>query len=506
MKAGLKAGLKTGLLRTSPVRGLVGLALFALGAVSLLPALRAQNAGPDPAPPSGGRAVRLSSVDGRVQISQGNQTLADPALANTPLFEGTQVTTLDDGKAEIQFEEGSIARVSPNSSLTLTTLKPDDGAAGTEITMNGGLGYFELQAGSDPGHIVVRFADATVTVSGFTVIRVDMDNPPGELAVFSGNAHLERDGAVSLDLHGGESVALSATNPSQYNLAESIEPDSWDAWNSDRDQALNADESDRTAATNSFANSQNPAWSDLDANGNWYDVPGQGYVWSPYDASEPGWDPYGNGDWMYNPAFGYTWISGDSWGYMPFSCGMWNFYSGFGWGWAPGMGPCMPWWGGGVFVPNIGFGPPGYFPPRMPRRPPVHPPTRGGRNGPYPLIAVNKRPPSGGRGSMPHDRNVSATIAGHVVMPLHALSPRPQYDHSASTFVNRGAPGAPGVRAPNGVYAGGVGVANRPAPRPSGASPHVSAPPSHASAPASHPSGGGGGGASHGGGGGGSHH
>jgi hypothetical protein len=494
MRTNMRRELHEGLSRMLP-GSLVGLALFALGALSLSLALRAQDAGSAP-----GRAVRLSSVDGRVQVTQGNQMLADPALPNTPLFEGTQVTTLDDGKAEIQFEEGSIARISPNSSLTLTTLKPDDGAAGTDITMNSGLGYFELQAGSDPGHIVVRFADATVTVSGFTVIRIDLDNPPGELAVFSGNAHLERDSALSLDLHGGESVALNATNPSQYNLAENIEPDSWDAWNSDRDQALNAEESDRTAATNSFANNQNPAWSDLDANGNWYNVPGQGYVWSPYDASAPGWDPYGNGDWMYNPAFGYSWISGDSWGYMPFSCGLWNYYSGFGWGWAPGVGPCMPWWGGGVFVPNIGFGPPGYLPPRLPRRPPVHPPVRGGRIGAYPLVAVNKRPPSGGPGTMPRDRNVSATIAGHVVMPLHALSPRPQYDHSASAFVNRGSSSsaALGVRTPNGGYTGAAGAASRPAPKPSGGSPHVSAP-SHASAPppASHPSGGGGGGAHH---------
>ena len=35
---------------------------------------------------------------------------------------------------------------------------------------------------------------------------------------------------LSLDLHGGESVALNAADPNIYNLAETIEPDSWDAW------------------------------------------------------------------------------------------------------------------------------------------------------------------------------------------------------------------------------------------------------------------------------------
>ena len=102
----MKSGWKG--LRLSGV-GLLGLAAVSLVLVLIgaAPVLRAE----DPAAPA--RAVRLSSVDGRVQISQGGQMIADPAVANTPLFEGTQVVTTDDGRAEIQFEEGSIARISP---------------------------------------------------------------------------------------------------------------------------------------------------------------------------------------------------------------------------------------------------------------------------------------------------------------------------------------------------------------------------------------------------------
>lgn len=430
-----------GVILKRPHAASLALAAFSVGLALAAPALLAADSDSGDSDPSGARAVRLSSVEGRVQVIQGDQVLADPAVANTPLFEGTQIVTMDDGRAEVEFEEGSIARLSPNSSFTLSVLKPDDGVSGTEITMDSGLGYFELQAGAQPGHIQVRFGDSVVTSSGYTILRINLDNPPGELAVFSGNAHLDRGGAVSLDLHGGESVALNAENPGQYNLSESIEPDSWDTWNSDRDQALNGEASSRTAATNSFANSANPAWSDLDANGNWYDVPGQGYVWSPYDASTPDWDPYGNGNWMWTPQYGYMWISGDSWGYMPFNCGMWNYYGGFGWGWAPGAGACNPWWGGGGFYPIfIGFGPPGYLPPRLPHRPPPRAPIHPGRRkGPYPLIAVNKRPASGfGSSSALHAHNVSATINGHVVMPLHPLSPRPQYDHTSTAFANRG--------------------------------------------------------------------
>ena len=180
------------------------------------------------------------------------------------------------------------------------------------------------------------------------MVRLMDDMPPGELAVFSGNVHLERGDALQLDLHGGESVALDAADAKQYNLAETVQPDSWDSWNSDRDQILNGEYSDKTPATASMNSYGGEGLGDLDANGNWYNVPGQGYVWSPYDAQAggAGWDPYGFGHWVFYPRAGWVWVSGYQWGYAPFQCGLWNFYDNFGWGWMPGSG-CSPWGGFG---------------------------------------------------------------------------------------------------------------------------------------------------------------
>ena len=72
----------------------LAVAALALAAQALAPASWADDA----AAPA--RAVRLSSVDGQVQLSTGNQVLADGAVANTPLFEGTRVVTSDDGRAQ----------------------------------------------------------------------------------------------------------------------------------------------------------------------------------------------------------------------------------------------------------------------------------------------------------------------------------------------------------------------------------------------------------------------
>ena len=171
--------------------GLLSVAAILLSWLALTPTLRADDAQP-PA-----RAVRLSNLDG--QLAQGKQVLAPSAVANTPLFEGTVISTGDDGRAEVQFEDGSVARLSPNSSMTLTALRGSGANGVAEITLESGLGYFELQGAGQSGEIKVEFGDSVVAPSGFSVLRISMDTPPGELAVFSGNAHLERGSAVTVE-------------------------------------------------------------------------------------------------------------------------------------------------------------------------------------------------------------------------------------------------------------------------------------------------------------------
>lgn len=519
----------------------MGLAFLSAAVLTLgLAASAQEDAAPTP-PPSGPqpRAVRLSSVEGQVQLAQGNQILATQALANTPLFEGTQISTSDDGRAEIQLEDGSVARISPNSSLTLATLGMQGNVTDTELVLNSGLGYFEIQGDSPTAHTRIRFGDSVTAASGFTVLRVNLDYPPGDVAVFSGNAHVDSGNTLSVDMHGGESVKLNGPDSGNYVLSESIDPDSWDAWNSDRDQVLTSQEADRTQATNNLPDNSNPAWSDLDANGNWYNMPGQGYVWSPNEAASAGWDPYGCGSWMWTPRFGYMWVSCESWGYMPYASGSWNFYDGLGWAWAPGLG--VPWWGGAGWGFNIGVAPIRYRPPHRPIGGP-HPgnPIRlGGRYQPYPVVAVNRIPSA--PTAMPlRPRGAPVSVAGNTLQPMRPLAPRPTYDHEGGIAVMHGGAVTYGGARPPVHYGGAQGFTSngghpgywtppsnmpRPMPRSSGftgySAPHVSAPPSRpmSSAPASHPSGGysggaphagggggGGGGAPHGGGGGGSHH
>jgi hypothetical protein len=428
---------------------LAGVAALALAFVCLDGTSQAQSAVQPGEQGTGqpARAIRLSFIDGQVRLSQGDQVLADQAVVNTPLLEGMQLATSDNGKAEIQFEDGSVVRIPPDSSLAISALRGSGSGADAELTLNGGLAYFELQGGYQNGKINIHFANSTVTTSGFTVLRIDMDRAPGQVSVFSGNAHLDsNNGALEIDLHDGESVALNGTDPSRYDMAESIEPDSWDGWNSDRDQVLTTEAASQTGAPANMGQNQNPAWNDLDANGSWYNVPGQGYIWSPYDAANAGFDPYGYGNWMYTPGYGYIWASGYPWGYLPFQCGAWNFYNNFGWGWAPGIGGCSPWWGMGFYGgPNFGYVPPGY---RVIPRPilPRHP-----INGhPVPVVAVN-HPVTVVHGSpLPvRNGNKPVVIAGASVHALQPLPSQPAYNHPPTMIVgtahaNNGVTPAPG--------------------------------------------------------------
>jgi hypothetical protein len=417
-----------------------------------------------------------------VQVVQDGQVIADPAYANLPLFEGAQIIAGDEGRAEVQLEDGSLVRLSPNSTITFSVMQQQGSGTRTEVVVNHGLAYFELEPSNGDHSLRVNYGTTSFAATSFSVVRVIADQPPGEMAVFSGNVHLERGNAMQVDVHGGESLSLNASDGSGYEIRESIDQDSWDSWNADRDQLLNAQATQKTAAADSFVNGVGAA--DLDANGTWYPVPGEGYVWSPYDAQGQGagWDPYGYGNWTYYPNAGYLWISGYPWGYAPYNCGAWNFYNTIGWGWAPGGG-CSPWWnggagyggypGGGGWWYNIGRVPHGYQPPRRPSPGPIHPhpinPVTPVRHMGPPSIAVDRRQPGSGTVAVGGPRpSQPVNIGGHIVEPLRPVNPRPAYGQNpVGLSGNSGRGPVYGVPTGNTGHSGYVPQPSRPIQSPS---------------------------------------
>ena len=366
--------------------GVLGAALAA-GAVQIATSVpaRAQETDSETAQDShSGRAARLTFAQGAVTVATSSAPGEQPAQTNLPILAGTHLSTGDDGQAEIEFEDGSVVRLTPNSTLSLDVLTVDSsGTFTSSATLLHGLAYAELRASSQYHYTLVADGQVLSPVENVTV-RISFDEPPARFTVLDGAAEISpASGGSSRELRAGETLTTSDAASGEYTITQGIADESWDAWNTDRDNAAAAENTDATAVRDGYAGAQGYGWADLDANGTWYDVPGQGQVWQPTAAfQDAGFDPYGFGSWVWYPNAGYVWASGYPWGWTPYHCGNWNFFSGFGWGWSPASGcGALGWtfWGGGRPV-NIIYGPSGYRVPVVPRPHPgpVHPilPTR----------------------------------------------------------------------------------------------------------------------------------
>src|SRR6266702_1005394 len=364
------------------------------------------------------RAARLTYLQGTVTISQVDNTAGEPAQLNMPLLKGVQLSTGQDGQAEVEFEDGSVVRLTPNSVLSLDSLAVDsDDVFTTDLTLLHGLAYLELRATPQYRYSLSAGGDVVSPVENAT-IRVDFDESPAIFSVLDGTAHVERIGpntssdnaGYQTDVRAGESLRGDPADPNRYFLTQVIAGETWDQWNQELDNAAAAEAANSTSVRDNYAGAQGYGWSDLDANGSWYDVPGQGQVWQPQAAvDDSAFDPYGNGAWVSYSGTGYVWASAYPWGWTPYRCGNWSYMPGFGWGWLPGSGCGGRGWGfaGGGRPVNIVLGPSGYKPIHVPNgghspaRPilPVgmtsHPrsePSRSGEHGPRQIAGMTVRP------------------------------------------------------------------------------------------------------------------
>src|ERR1700687_3096679 len=105
------------------VLGLAALAML-LGAV---PAGAADNSY------SYARIVRLSLVSGDVQVVRAAEAKWEPALMNMPIQQGFTVGT-NEGRAEVEFENGGALWLGENSVLQFTELALSNGGRITKVT------------------------------------------------------------------------------------------------------------------------------------------------------------------------------------------------------------------------------------------------------------------------------------------------------------------------------------------------------------------------------------
>ncbi len=327
--------------------------------------------------------ARLSDVEGSVRLvrvgpaqpaaqpaAQGTGQIPPPppadevfrqATVNMPVLAGMKIETGDDGRAELEFNDGSIARLTPNSVVALVSLD----AHGEQLRAVRGLSYYELP-GQSISVLSVEAGPDQVRLEPNTLLRADLDSAPYQVGVLRGSAHFNNPALdIGFEVNTGETASLDPTSPTAYDLKQDLAQNSWDAWNSDRDSTLAQLADGETNARVGNGGQDSEAWNDLDYYGSWYNVPGAGMAWAP-DGVDASFDPYGQGAWGYYSGIGYTWVSSYPWGWLPYHCGGWSYFNGFGWGWQPGSG-CGGFGGVGWYpYTGVHHRPPGY---RIPPHP-----------------------------------------------------------------------------------------------------------------------------------------
>jgi len=274
------------------------------------------------------RVVRLSYLSGTVAVQRPGSTEWAKASVNTPIQEGFKVSTSQGSFAEVEFENGSTARLGELSQIEFNQLAMDaEGNKLNRLTFEQGYATFHFM----PEHhevYSVKVGDATVAPDGKSIFRTDLQEGQVRVEVFSGAAEVAA-ASGKTKLGKDKVLEFSAGTQEELNIHQGINKDSWDKWAEARDTQATLSLKDQAVRSHGGMY----GWSDLGAYGDWAFFPGFGYGWAPY--ASMGWSPFSMGMWDWYPAFGWTWISAEPWGWLPYHYGLWNFDPSFGWFWMP---------------------------------------------------------------------------------------------------------------------------------------------------------------------------
>jgi hypothetical protein len=313
--------------------------LTLLVSVALCLSVQAQDAAnPSPAPASPAsdsstvslsniRIVRLSQVRGKVSIDRHIGRGYEDAFANIPITTGARLRT-GIGLAEVEFEDNSTLRLTPDTEVEFTALKRTlAGPTISSITVLRGMVYASL-ASTKGNTFTVSSGNASIALNPSSHIRFTADGPSSNLAVFDGTVQFTL-GSSTITRPRKTALAfdLSGSNPA---TAVKLQETAFDQWDKDGNQYQKQYSSLRSAGINGLYGA-----SDLNYYGDFVNMPGCGSLWRPYFASAA-WTPFDNGVWAYYPSAGYSWVSPYPWGWLPFHSGTWMSCGAAGWGWQPG--------------------------------------------------------------------------------------------------------------------------------------------------------------------------
>ena len=296
-------------------------------------------------------AGRIAKVDGDVSVASATTTTGSElqwsqAAANTPFSVGDRIYTNDNAQASLAFSGRNFARLQPNTSLDVLSLDRQR----TQLALRDGSAMFDVGY-LEPGQVfevATPYGAVDFNQPGLYDVGIG-DNGNVLVSVLSGLAQvvgLGGTGQISkgemLTLLGqtAAEIALSRINGNDagYLVDDYYQyqyPQYYDGRYSDYNTYLNDPnyfDPYRRNVSYQYASPYIPGLGDLDYYGNWQNVNGYGYAWTPRVSN--GWSPYQQGHWVNDYPYGPTWMSSEPWGYAPYHYGRWAFV-GDRWYWVP---------------------------------------------------------------------------------------------------------------------------------------------------------------------------
>ncbi len=277
---------------------------------------------------------RISLIHGDVSTQRGDSGDWSAAVLNQPVMGGDKISTGDGGRMELQLDFANTFRLGPNSKANIAnfTLK------NIQIQLGQGIANYTVLKNSDAEPEIDTPNVAVHPAHRDGVFRIEV-RPDGDTIVIvrKGDAQIATPQG-SAEVKTGEMATIRGdSNEAQYKISAAPDRDDWDQWNIDRDRMI------QNAQSWGHTNRYYTGSQDLDAYGQWRNVPDYGDVWVP---NEPqGWAPYRDGNWTYEPYYGWTWVGYEPWGWAPYHYGRWLWWNN-AWAWWPGpvWGAYRPFW------------------------------------------------------------------------------------------------------------------------------------------------------------------
>src|SRR5947199_2099699 len=177
------------------------------------------------------RIARLSYLEGHVSFQHAKDVDWSAASINTPLQPADRIYTGEDGRAEIQFDEGSVLRLAEKTDVEILSLSED------LIQLRILVGLTTLTVESSAGFEINTPAAAFNTIRK-GVYRFDvLENGDADAIVRKGLLDAANNN-FSKRIESGELVHVTAGERGSHTISRYDTRDAWDEWNDRRNADL----------------------------------------------------------------------------------------------------------------------------------------------------------------------------------------------------------------------------------------------------------------------------